>query len=100
MEYITKPCACADISICPNSDNSGLIISAALPGVHKEDIRLNMTEDSLCLAGEREDLKYDCCYLLPCDVNAKKSDARFDSGLLTVTVPFKKASRGRSIAIH
>ena len=100
MEYITKPCCCADVSICSNSDNSGFVISASLPGVNKKDVKLNMTSDSLCLAGEREDLRYDCCYELPCDVNEKKSDARFDNGLLTVTVPFKKASRGKAITIH
>lgn len=100
MKYITKPCCCADVSICPNDDNSGLVISANLPGVAKKDIRLNMTPDGMCLTGEREDLKYDCCYLLPCAVNEKKSDARFDNGLLTVTVPYKRSSRGRSITIH
>ena len=100
MEYITKPCCCADVTICPDSDNSGLVISASLPGVDKKNVKLNMKSDSFCLAGEREDLRYDCCYELPCDVNEKKSDARFDNGLLTVSVPYKKVSRGKAITIH
>ncbi len=100
MEYITKTCECAEMSICPNSDNTGLVISAALPGVHKEDIKLEMTSETLCLTGEREDVRYDSCYELPCEVDEKKSDARYDNGLLTVTVPYKKESRGRKITIH
>lgn len=100
MEAITKPCGCADVTMCPSGDNSGLVISAALPGVHKEDIRLNMTSEEFCIAGEREDMRYDCCYPMPCAVDEGKSDARFDNGLLTVTAPYKEPSRGKTIDIH
>jgi|GEM_PF-5466063 len=100
MELLTKPTCCADVSICLNDDDSGLMISAALPGVDKKDITLNMRSDSFCLAGERDDYRYDCCYELPCDVDVKKSDAHYDNGLLKVAVPFKKDSIGKAISIH
>lgn len=100
METITKTCECPEVSICSNSDNTGLVISATLPGVHKEDIKLEMTSETLCLSGERDEVIYDSCYELPCAVNEKKSDARYDNGLLTVTVPYKEVSRGKKITIH
>ena len=100
MEYLTKTCECVEMSICPNDDNTGLIISAVMPGVHKEDIKLDMTSETVCLSGETKEVKYDSCYELPCAVNERKTNARYDNGLLTVTVPYKKVSRGKRITIH
>ena len=100
FENTTKPCACADVKICPDSKNSGIVISAELPGVKKKDVNLNFTSTDFCVSGEREDLKFDCCYQLPCDVDFKKSDAKFEDGLLTVKVPIAEELRGESIKIH
>ena len=99
-EHISKQCTCADIKICPKNDQSGIVISAELPGVKKKDIELDIASNSFCVAGERNDLKYDCCYHLPWDVDPEKSDAHFDNGLLTVSVPFKQPIRGERIKIH
>jgi HSP20 family molecular chaperone IbpA len=100
MESIMKQCACANVDICQISDNSGLSISAALPGVAKENVHLHMTDEEMCIFGEREDLKYDCCYLIPCEIDLEKVDAHFENGLLTVKAPFREMSRGKEIIIH
>ena len=100
LENIMKPCACADVKICSDLENNGMIISAELPGVKKEDIKLNFSSGSFCLSGERDDLRFDCCYEMPCEVDFKKSDAKFENGMLTIKVPVAESMRGESITIH
>ena len=96
----TKRCVCAAVEICHNSEDTGLTISAALPGVRKQDIVLEVAEDNFCIAGERENLQYDCCYPLTHYVDGKKSEATFENGLLVVNVPFLEEPRGKKIQIH
>ena len=100
FENTMKPCACADIKICSDLESKGMIISAELPGVKKEDVKLNFSSNDFCLSGEREDLRFDCCYQMPCDVNFKKSDAKFENGMLTIRVPIAESVLGESIKIH
>ncbi len=97
---LMKPCACADVDIRHNDDDTGIVITALLPGVDKKDIELSMGTHNICIAGEREDFKYDGCYQLIHDVDPDKSDAKFENGLLTVTVPFKEPLKGKRIEIH
>ena len=100
MKEISKPCACADVEIRHNQDDTGLIITASLPGVAKEDIELTVGLHNFCITGEREDLKYDGCYQLIHDVDVDKSEAKFENGMLTLLVPFKEPLRGRKVIIH
>ncbi len=100
LENTDKPCSCADVKIYPDVASKGIIISAELPGVKKEDIRLNFTKKDFCLSGEREDLTFDCCYQLPCTVNYQESDATFENGMLTIKVPVTEAFHGEPIPIH
>lgn len=100
MEGTMKPCACAVVDICQGADDRGMVIAAALPGVAKENVHLMMTDEQFCISGEREDLKYDCCYPMPCEIDSEKSDAHFENGLLTINVPFKEVFRGKEIVIH
>jgi HSP20 family molecular chaperone IbpA len=99
-ENILKPCACADVKICADPNVEGLIISAELPGVKKNDVKLNFRSGDFCVSGEREDLRFDCCYQLPCEVEYKKSDAKFENGMLTVKVPIAESLLGENINIH
>ena len=100
LENVMKPCTCADVKICSDQEKNAMIVSAELPGVKKEDIRLNFKAGSFCLSGERDDLRFDCCYEMPCDVDYKKSDAKFENGLLTIRVPIAEEFRGETIEIH
>ncbi len=99
MKDITKPTVCAEVEVIHNKENTGLFISAELPGVEKSDLKLNVSSESFCVAGERNDLKYDCCYQLPHEVDEKNSVAKFENGLLTVDIPFKTPVRGLEIEI-
>jgi HSP20 family molecular chaperone IbpA len=99
-ELLNKPCACPDVVITHNEDDTGLIINTSLPGVEKKDIQLNVGSNSFCITGEREDIRYEGCYQLVHDVIPDETDAVFKSGLLTLKVPFKEPLCGKKIEIH
>ena len=99
-DNLMKPCTCANVKICSDLESNSVIVSAELPGVKKEDVKLNFSADSFCLSGERDDLRFDCCYEMPYEVDFKHSDARFENGLLTIKVPVAGSMRGESIEIH
>ncbi|MDX2195048.1 MAG: Hsp20/alpha crystallin family protein [Cytophagales bacterium] len=78
-------------------------IHAALPGIKKEDINVEIADGMITLSGERKisnekkDTKYHVLetqyghfsrsFYLPDNVNADKINAEFESGILVVTVP-------------
>jgi len=99
-ELFNKPCACPDVIITHNEDDTGLIITASLPGVEKKDLELDVGSNNFCISGEREDIRYEGCYQLVHDVVAEDSAAVFKNGLLTVKVPFTEPLRGKKIEIH
>lgn len=97
---LTKTRACPDVDVRHNEEDNGLIITASLPGVFKKDIELSVGIQNFCITGEREDIMYEGCYQLVHDVNPDGSVAKFQNGLLTVTVPFKEPLKGKKIIIH
>ena len=99
-ELLNKPCACPDVVIIHNEDDTGLIITASLPGVAKKDLEVDVGSHNFCISGEREDIRYEGCYQLVHDVVGEDADAVFKNGLLTVKVPFKEPLRGKKITIH
>jgi len=86
--------------------NGNLTIKADLPGVDKNDIKVNVTENMLILEGERKQEKeekgeeyyrsersYGRFYRtipLPEGAEVDKAKAEFAHGLLEVTLPFKE----------
>lgn len=96
------------------TDNEIRII-AELSGLTDKDVELSIDEGVLTLRGERQQEKDDKArgyseryygrferrIALPRGVNKEKADARFENGLLTVTLPKDpEAERGRRIPIN
>ena len=83
--------------------NGNLIVTAELPGLKKEEVKVTITGDQLCLEGERKEQKeekkngsyrsersYGHFYRalpLPKGAKADQATARFTDGLLEITVP-------------
>jgi len=83
--------------------NGSLIVTAELPGLNKDDIKVAVTDDALTLEGERKQEKeekregyyhsersYGKFYraiALPEGAKADQAAAEFKEGLLTITVP-------------
>ncbi len=79
-----------DILSYPDDDEKNLIIEVELPGVPKESISFKLQEDAFYIEAKKEGLQYVGSYAVCCSVKPKKAVAKYDNGLLKVTVPFKE----------
>jgi HSP20 family protein len=83
-----------------------LIIEAEMPGIQKENIDIQLTENSIEICGEmkteeeedeegyfHQERRYTTCYRqvpLPSEVIPDKADATLEDGILYITLPKKK----------
>lgn len=88
----------------------GLEISAELPGMSEQDIDLRLEGDLLTLAGEKKDERtqegsglhltersfgrFQRAFRLPYQVSPEQVQARFDKGILRVTLPRPQQQQG------
>jgi len=95
-----------------------LVVRADLPGLSPEDVRIEVTDDGLLIEGERRQEmeaeeeggvyrservygRFSRFLTLPDGVDADKAQARFDNGVLEISIPMTdQASRGRRIEIQ
>ena len=100
MEHEEKRIRVPITHVNHNDDDSGLIITIDLAGASKESVDLDMGDKGFCIKAEAEDFRYDNCFMLAHDVKPKESQAKFNSGLLTIHVPFKETQRGHKVNIE
>jgi len=93
-----------------------IVLKAELPGVHKEDIDLTITKDSLTLKGEvkkEEEVKEEDYYAcersygsftrtiaLPVEVDSEKAKASFKNGVLEIVLPKREEAKPKEIKIE
>jgi HSP20 family protein len=90
-------------------------VAAEMPGLAEKDIDLTVENGVLCLRGERKSEvddkergyserffgRFERRIALPTGVDEDKANARFDNGVLTVTIPKSpEMERGRRIPIN
>lgn len=88
------------INVNHNGDDTGLEIRVDLAGASKESVDLDVGEKGFCIKAEAEDFKYENCYMLAHEVKGEKAKAKFTSGLLTISVPFKDVLQGHKVTIE
>jgi HSP20 family protein len=92
------------------------IVHADLPGMNKDDVKVELFDDMLTIQGERKQQKTDeregysyseCCYgsfyrsiPLPEAVDTSKATADFAKGVLEVTMPVTSAAKSKSRQIE
>jgi HSP20 family protein len=91
------------------------VIYAELPGVSKDDVKINLADDTLTLSGEikepekKEDRKFhriersygkfQRSFYLPMQIQSSKVKASFKEGILTITLPKKEEVKPKEISI-
>jgi HSP20 family protein len=96
-----------DVEILERPDQ--LVVRADLPGLTKDDVKVNVTDDMLTFEGERKEEKetkregyyrsertYGAFYRsipLPEGVKTEKVEATFKNGVLEVTLPWMKEAK-------
>ena len=95
--------------------NDQLTIRADLPGLKREDVTVDITDDAVCIQGERKREREEeregfyrsersygsFCRVVPLPEGAiaEEAKANFHDGVLEVTIPAPPASKGRRLEI-
>jgi HSP20 family protein len=96
-------------------NEEGQLISAEMPGVHPDDIDIDVTGDALSISGTRksEEVAKEAHYhrhersygsfsrtiQLPFMVDTSKVEANFKNGVLTISLPRAEADKPKKITI-
>lgn len=91
------------------------VIKAALPGMKAEDVKIDATANGVTIAGEykgdeevkkesyiRRERRYGSFYrsfTLPMEIDAAKTEASFENGVLTVKLPKGELAKPKHIAV-
>jgi HSP20 family protein len=85
-------------------DGDELVIIVEMPGVTKEDIDLNVTENYVDIKAEvnKENFqkRYQVRISLPCEVNPDKAKATYNNGILEITVPKLKPQKTKKVKVE
>lgn len=84
-------------------------LTAELPGVDKDDIRVSVTDDRITIRGEKKEQQekkergyytlersygsFQRSFYLPCEVESDRVDASFKDGVLSIILPKSAAAR-------
>lgn len=96
--------ATRSIPVSVHEDKDNLLVSAELPGVNRDDINLELLDESLSLTATRkqgeETVSFERSFNLPYAVQADKVAATYENGVLRLTLPKAEAVKPRKIAIN
>ena len=94
---------------------SDFIVTADLPGIEKDDVLVNFEDDTLTISGERKQEsteeetnyyrteriygRFSRSFTFPKGIEVSKIGAKFDNGVLRISVPKTAESKPRKIAV-
>ena len=84
-----------------STTNDQVIIVLEMPGVKKEDLKINASEDSIEVQSTDTKRKYHKIIELPKEVNMESAKSKFNNGILEIIFNKKEEtkSRGKEIRI-
>jgi HSP20 family protein len=100
------------VDVDENDDH--FLISVDLPGIKKDDVKIEVAENTLTISGERRHEKkekddrrsekfygrFERSFALPRNVDASKIEARYENGVLELAVPKAEEAKPRTIQIQ
>lgn len=97
-------------------DNKHVTVKAELPGMKKEDLDVNITEDAITISGEKKKEEkmeekdyyrvershgsFSRTFSFPSDVQSAKAKASFHDGVLEVIIPKTEAAKKKKIKVE
>lgn len=121
VETFLRPTYASTVNFQPSCDvnetKDHYLVSFDMPGVKKEDIKIEVQGNQLLISGERQREvkeadgeatlrhermygKFERSFSLPATVATDKIEAHYENGVLNVAIPKAEASKGRSIQIQ
>jgi len=100
-----------------SENERGYVVKAELPGVAKEDIAVSVEAGEVSISAEvkheketkegekvlRTERYYGSVarsFTLPADVDSAKAEAKFDNGVLTLTLPKAEGVRSKTLSVQ
>lgn len=96
-------------------DKDDIVLKTELPGMTKDDIEINLSEDMITLSGEKKQeekiekknyYRHECSYgsfkrsfKLPAEVQSDKAKASFKNGILEVRIPKTEEAKKKAVKI-
>lgn len=96
-------------------DKEGIKLTAELPGVKAEDVKISLENQTLTLRGEKKQIaeetvekvhryersygSFERTFTLPSTVDSERIQATFEDGILTVTLPKVEKAKPREIPV-
>lgn len=108
-----------EVEVHPSADifenKDEIIVKAELPGMAKEDVNVNITENTITLSGEKKKEEkvekkdyyrlersygsFSRSFSLPADVQTEKAKATFKDGILEIRVPKTEEAKKKQVKV-
>jgi HSP20 family protein len=82
-----------------NEKENTLRITAEMPGVTKEDVRVNIHENYVSIHAEKDDKKYHSDIPINSELESKSAKATYSNGILELKIRLKKAPTPQSTEV-
>ena len=76
------------------------LLSMDIPGIPKEDVKIEVVENTLTISGERKNQRFERSFTLPQKVDISKIEARYENGVLELAVPKAEDAKPLTIQIQ
>lgn len=121
VESFLRPTYASTVNFQPSCDihesKDHYLVSFDIPGVRKEDIKIEVQGTNLVISGERQREvkeqdgdatlyheraygKFERTFVMPTSINAEKIEAHYENGVLNVVLPKAESAKGRTIQIQ
>jgi HSP20 family protein len=83
---------------------NAFLLSIDAPGMKKEDVKIEVTGNTLTISGERRNKKsygkFARSFTLPDSIDSSKIEANFEDGVLEIAIPKSEQAKPRTIEIQ
>lgn len=85
---------------CEVAEEAGhYMLSLEMPGIAKDNIKIEVADNTVTVSGERRYGKFQRSFTLPAGIDADKIEANYQDGVLSLMVPKAESAKPRQIKI-